>query len=54
MKDILTDRKFFKDLTPVMIEPAWKIIMSSKAMSVLLKAMYPNSPYLLESSLAPF
>lgn len=36
-----------------MIEPAWKIVMSNKAMSVLLKAMYPECQLLIESSLAP-
>lgn len=36
-----------------MIEPPWKIVMSNKAMSVLLKAMYPNNSHIIESTLSP-
>ena len=38
----------------MMLEPAWKIIMSNKAMSVLLKAMYPNSKLLIDTQLQPY
>lgn len=44
---------FYELKSQTMIEPPWKIIMSNKAMSVLLNTMYPNNPHLIQSSLAP-
>lgn len=35
------------------IEPAWKILLSSKAILPVLWEMYPNHPYLLESYFEP-
>ncbi|REC80596.1 glutathionylspermidine synthase family protein [Chryseobacterium elymi] len=35
------------------IEPAWKILLSSKALLPILWEMYPNHPYLLESYFEP-
>ncbi|GAB0154947.1 glutathionylspermidine synthase family protein [Chryseobacterium sp. Alg-005] len=35
------------------IEPAWKILLSSKAILPILWEMYPNHPYLLESYFEP-
>jgi glutathionylspermidine synthase len=36
-----------------LIEPLWKTILSNKAMLVLLWELYPNHPYLLETSFSP-
>ncbi|WBV59420.1 glutathionylspermidine synthase family protein [Chryseobacterium camelliae] len=35
------------------IEPAWKLLLSSKAILPILWEMYPNHPYLLESYFEP-
>ena len=35
------------------LEPPWKILLSNKAIMAVLWDMYPDSPYLLETSLAP-
>lgn len=50
---MLTD-KFAPSITSSrFIEPAWKMILSNKAMLPLLYEMFPDCPYLLESHFTP-
>ncbi|KAL4455315.1 hypothetical protein ABPG74_012467 [Tetrahymena malaccensis] len=45
--------QFYNNNSQIMIEPPWKIIMSNKAMSVLLYSMFPENPHLAKASLEP-
>ncbi|EAR93848.1 glutathionylspermidine synthase (macronuclear) [Tetrahymena thermophila SB210] len=51
--NFFTNPQFYDNKSQIMIEPPWKIIMSNKAMSVLLYNMFPQNPHLAKASLEP-
>ncbi|KAL4485779.1 hypothetical protein ABPG72_012319 [Tetrahymena utriculariae] len=52
-RNYFTNPKFYNCKSQTIIEPPWKIVMSNKAMSVLLYQMFPSNPHLIMSSLEP-
>ncbi|KAL4466088.1 hypothetical protein ABPG74_004325 [Tetrahymena malaccensis] len=52
-RNYFTNPQFYNNNSQTMIEPPWKIVMSNKAMSVLLYQMFPSNPHLITSSLEP-
>lgn len=49
LEDGFGEKLVKNDFRSQWIEPAWKILLSSKAILPILWEMYPNHPYLLES-----
>lgn len=41
--------EFFKNKNIKMMEPAWKLVISSKSILPVLYALYPDNKYLLPS-----
>ena len=46
--------KAARNVSAVLLEPPWKMLLSNKAMLAILYQLFPECPYLLRTEFAPF